>query len=72
MNSSDRLERPAGSEGEAVPLRGLPDSERTLLIVDDDPDVLEYASRVLGGGGYHVLTAPDWASALPVARPSTQ
>lgn len=37
---------------------------KTILVVDDDPDVRDYASRVLEDCGYSVLTAPDGATAL--------
>ena len=38
--------------------------QKTILVVDDDPDVLEYASEVLRECGYAVLRAADGASAL--------
>jgi CheY-like chemotaxis protein len=45
------------------------DSARsTILIVDDDPDILEYAGWVLEEHGYTVLTAPNAASALLMLR----
>ena len=39
-------------------------AQRTILVVDDDPDIRDYASRVLEDCGYAVLTAPDGAAAL--------
>ncbi len=39
-------------------------TQRTILVVDDDPDIRDYASRVLEECGYTVLTAPDGAAAL--------
>jgi CheY-like chemotaxis protein len=39
-------------------------NETTILVVDDDPDVLDYASSVLEELGYRVLAAPDGAVAL--------
>jgi two-component system, cell cycle response regulator CpdR len=41
---------------------------KTILIVDDDPGVLEYASNVLEECGYAVLAAPDGATALIMLR----
>jgi CheY-like chemotaxis protein len=38
--------------------------QRTILVVDDDPDILEYASGVLRECGYTVLGAADGAAAL--------
>jgi CheY-like chemotaxis protein len=47
------------------------DSARsTILVVDDDPAVLEYASGVLEECGYVVLAAHDGASALVILRSS--
>jgi DNA-binding response OmpR family regulator len=37
---------------------------RSVLIVDDDPDVLRTLARMLRSFGYHVLTAFDAESAL--------
>jgi CheY-like chemotaxis protein len=42
----------------------------TILVVDDDPLVLDYAETVLKGAGYEVLTAPDGAAALGLVRHS--
>jgi CheY-like chemotaxis protein len=41
---------------------------RTILVVDDDPGVLDYASNVLEECGYTVLTAPDGVTALVLLR----
>ena len=47
------------------------DSPRsTILIVDDDPAILEYAGGVLEECGYAVLTASNAASALVMLRNS--
>ena len=46
MNTTDRT-RPAGSDTiEAAPLRGLSESDRTLLIVDDDADQLSVGAAL--------------------------
>jgi CheY-like chemotaxis protein len=44
----------------------------TILVVDDDPDILEYAGEVLEEHGYAVLTALNAASALVVLRSNDQ
>jgi CheY-like chemotaxis protein len=38
----------------------------TVLVVDDDPDVRQYATSVLDEAGYRVLAAADGESALAV------
>ncbi len=40
--------------------------EETILLVDDDPALLEVTSIVLGSEGYKVLTAEDGAGALRI------
>ena len=42
--------------------------QRRILVVEDDPDVRDYASWVLEDCGYAVLTAPDGATALSMLR----
>ena len=39
-----------------------------ILVVEDDPEVLDVAVEMLRGFGYEVLTAPDGPSALAVLR----
>lgn len=43
-------------------------ARKTILVVDDDPDILDYASSVLEDCGYEVLTAGDGAAALLLLR----
>jgi CheY-like chemotaxis protein len=43
-------------------------AQKTILVVEDDPDVRDYASHVLEEFGYAVLTAPDGATALAMLR----
>lgn len=45
---------------------------KTILVVDDDPDVRDYASQVLEDYGYTVLTATDGAAALVVLADNEQ
>ena len=42
--------------------------QSTILIVDDDPAILEYAGEEQQGCGYAVLTALNGASALVLLR----
>lgn len=39
---------------------------QTVMVVDDDPDILGLARLVLEGGGYRVVDAPSGAEALKV------
>ncbi len=41
-------------------------SERTILSVDDDSDIRDLVSTILGDAGYHVLTAASASEALGV------
>ena len=45
----------------------------TLLVAEDDPQVLELVTRILGEGGYDVIAARDgreaWAMILRDTRP---
>ncbi len=47
-------------------------AEKTILVVDDDPDIRDYASQVLEDCGYSVLTAADGAAALSMLRNATR
>ncbi len=58
---------PAGSEAEAPPLRGLPESERTLLIVDDDAPLCQRLARAMERRGFVVSTADGVASGVAAA-----
>src|SRR4051794_41372815 len=67
MNTSDRA-RPAGPEiVEAAPLRGLPESDRTLLIVDDDAPLCQRLARAMERRGFVVATADSVASGTAAA-----
>jgi two-component system, response regulator RegA len=67
MNTSDRA-RPAGPETvEAAPLRGLPESDRTLLIVDDDAPLCQRLARAMERRGFVVATADSVASGIAAA-----
>jgi CheY-like chemotaxis protein len=42
--------------------------DRTVLVVDDEPDVREYLSEILRDAGFNVCTACDGAEALAMIR----
>ena len=44
------------------------ESEHTVLVVDDDPNVVELARLYLERDGYRVLSATDGADGLALAR----
>jgi len=64
MNASDRPQRP---EAEAPPLHGLPESERSLLIVDDDAPLCQRLARAMERRGFVVATADGVASGVAAA-----
>jgi two-component system response regulator RegA len=62
------IERTQGAaEGEAAPLRGLPESERTLLIVDDDAPLCQRLARAMERRGFVVSTADGVAAGVASA-----
>src|ERR1051326_6839206 len=68
MNTTDRT-RPAGSDTiEAAPLRGLSESDRTLLIVDDDAPLCQRLARAMGRRGFVVLPATTVAIGTALAK----
>ena len=46
---------------------GLPHGTETVLVAEDDPDILELVRTLLDGLGYHTLTASDGVHAVEVA-----
>ncbi|MGD8277561.1 MAG: response regulator [Gemmatimonadota bacterium] len=42
--------------------------DRTVLVVDDEPDVRDYLAQILLDAGFHVRTASDGAEALDMMR----
>ena len=69
MNTTERPPR-AGSEGQAEPLRGLPESDRTLLIVDDDAPLCQRLARAMERRGFVVSTADGVAAGIAAATAS--
>ena len=67
MNATDRTTRPASSEGTAAALRGLPEAERTLLIVDDDAPLCQRLARAMERRGFVVATADSVAAGAAAA-----
>jgi len=41
---------------------------KTILIVDDEPDAIDFAKEVLEGDGYAVITAPNGVQGLAKMR----
>jgi len=67
MNAIDRPYRNSDSEGLAAPLQGLAESERTLLIVDDDAPLHQRLARAMERRGFIVQTADSVASGIAAA-----
>jgi PAS domain S-box-containing protein len=64
-----RVEEPLTASGQPTDAaRRLRTTSRTVLVVDDEPEVLGLATEILKRVGYTVLGAPDGAAALEVAR----
>ena len=49
-------------------LIGAQNNQNTILVVDDDPVILQFVSRLLVDTDYHVLTATSGAAALQQSR----
>jgi len=57
-----------GIEDAQVAVIPVPDAERTVLVIDDDPNALDLIGRTLQGAGMRVVTASDGREALRMAR----
>jgi signal transduction histidine kinase len=57
---------PAVMPTEGVERHVPPTGNETILVVEDNPEVLELAASTISGLGYHVLTAVDGPSALGI------
>jgi len=62
--SKERRERVARSAQVAEAPRLVDLSGETILVVEDDEEVMRFATDVLGDAGYRVLTARDGAGAM--------
>ena len=58
----------SGVEVGPVAVTPEPGAERTVLVIDDDPNALDLLGRTLQGAGVRVLTASDGREALRLAR----
>ena len=67
MNASDRPARTSGPEAEPLTLQGLPEFERTLLIVDDDAPLCQRLARAMERRGFVVTTAESVAAGVAAA-----
>lgn len=67
MSASDRPLRSAQPEDQELRLQGLPESERTLLIVDDDMPLCQRLARAMERRGFVVATAESVASGIAAA-----
>ena len=63
---------PAARTAEAAPLHGLPESERTLLIVDDDAPLCQRLARAMERRGFVVATADGRRRAASPPRPRSR
>ena len=63
----DTADRSRPSDGLAAALRGLPESERTLLIVDDDAPLCTRLARAMERRGFVVSTADSVAAGIAAA-----
>jgi two-component system, response regulator RegA len=67
METSDRPNSPAVPDPLSSGLRGLPESERTLLIVDDDAPLCQRLARAMERRGFIVTTADSVAVGIAAA-----
>ena len=67
MDATERPNRPASAEGLSAGLQGLPESERTLLIVDDDAPLCQRLARAMERRGFIVATADSVANGIAAA-----
>jgi two-component system, response regulator RegA len=67
MSENERLNRTGSAEGLSAALRDLPDSDRTLLIVDDDAPLCQRLARAMERRGFIVATADSVASGVTAA-----
>jgi two-component system, response regulator RegA len=63
MDASDRAARPAADDVSTA-LSGLPETDRTLLIVDDDAPLCQRLARAMERRGFIVVTADSVAGGV--------
>ncbi|HEY1430017.1 MAG TPA: ActR/PrrA/RegA family redox response regulator transcription factor [Stellaceae bacterium] len=67
METSDRPNSSTGADGLSSGLQGLAESERTLLIVDDDAPLCQRLARAMERRGFVVATADSVAGGIAAA-----
>jgi two-component system response regulator RegA len=67
MSENERGNRTGSTEGLSAALRDLPDSDRTLLIVDDDAPLCQRLARAMERRGFVVATADSVAGGVTAA-----
>jgi two-component system, response regulator RegA len=67
MNAIDKPNRNPDSDVLTTPLQGLAESERTLLIVDDDAPLCQRLARAMERRGFIVATADSVAAGITAA-----
>ena len=67
MNESERPNHTGSREGISAALQDLPESERTLLIVDDDAPLCQRLARAMERRGFVVATAESVAGGVAAA-----
>jgi len=67
MSITERPPRTVGPEIDAPSLRGLPEVERTLLIVDDDAPLCQRLARAMERRGFVVSTADNVTNGVAAA-----
>jgi two-component system response regulator RegA len=67
MNTTDQTRPPGPEIIEAAPLRGLAESDRTLLVVDDDAPLCQRLARAMERRGFVVATADSVANGVAAA-----
>jgi two-component system response regulator RegA len=67
MNDIERPNRTGSTEGVSAALHDLPESERTLLIVDDDAPLCQRLARAMERRGFVVATADSVAGGVAAA-----
>jgi two-component system, response regulator RegA len=67
MSENERGNRAGYAEGLSPALRDLPDSDRTLLIVDDDAPLCQRLARAMERRGFIVATADSVAGGVTAA-----
>jgi two-component system, response regulator RegA len=67
LDAIDRANRSANVDGPSTALSGLPEADRTLLIVDDDAPLCQRLARAMERRGFVVTTADSVAGGVAAA-----